>query len=48
MPGTFSQIYIQMVFAVKYRENLVANHGKTDLYKYISGIKKERGKNQLL
>jgi len=26
MPGTFPQIYIQIVFAVKVRENLVGNH----------------------
>ena len=44
MPGTFSQIYIQVVFAVKGRENLIANNWKTDLHKYISGIIK--GKEQ--
>lgn len=44
MPGTFSQIYIQVVFAVKTRENLIANNWKTDLHKYISGIIK--GKEQ--
>jgi REP element-mobilizing transposase RayT len=44
MPGTFSQIYIQVVFAVKGRENLISNNWKTDLHKYISGIIK--GKEQ--
>ena len=44
MPGTFSQIYIQVVFAVKGRENLISNNWKTDLNKYISGIIK--GKEQ--
>lgn len=44
MPGTFSQIYIQVVFAVKGRENLISNSWKTDLHKYISGIIK--GKEQ--
>lgn len=38
MPGTFSQIYIQLVFAVKGRENLISNKWKADLHKYISGI----------
>ncbi len=38
MPGTFSQIYIQIVFAVKGRENLIGNSWKTDLHKYIAGI----------
>lgn len=44
MPGTFSQIYIQIIFAVKGRENLIGNSWKTELHKYIAGIIK--GKNQ--
>lgn len=44
MPGTFSQIYIQVVFAVKGRENLIGKAWKDDLHKYIAGIIK--GKNQ--
>ncbi len=44
MPGTFSQIYIQIVFAVKGRENLISNAWKDELHKYIAGIIK--GKNQ--
>ena len=44
MAGTFSQIYLQIVFAVKGRENLIGNNWKDDLYKYISGIIK--GKEQ--
>ncbi|MCO5232559.1 MAG: IS200/IS605 family transposase [Chitinophagales bacterium] len=44
MPGTFSQIYIQVVFAVKGRENLINNVWKDDLHKYIAGIIK--GKEQ--
>ncbi len=44
MAGTYSQIYIQVVFAVKGRENLIGQPWKDELYKYISGIIK--GKNQ--
>lgn len=44
MPGTFSQIYIQIVFAVKGRENLISNSWKDELHKYIAGIIK--GKEQ--
>jgi REP element-mobilizing transposase RayT len=44
MPGAFSRIYIQIVFAVKGRENLISNDWKTELHKYIAGIIK--GKNQ--
>jgi len=38
MPGTFHQIYIQVVFAVKGRENLISNSWKDELHKYMSGI----------
>jgi putative transposase len=38
MAGTFSQIYIQIVFAVKGRENLIDKSWKDDLHKYLSGI----------
>jgi putative transposase len=38
MPGTFSQIYIQIVFAVKGRQNLVLPSFDEELYKYIAGI----------
>lgn len=44
MAGTFSQIYIQIVFAVKGRENLIGYKWNKDLHKYIAGI--INGKNQ--
>lgn len=44
MPGTFSQIYIQVVFAVKGRENLISKTWKDELHKYMAGIIK--GKDQ--
>ncbi len=44
MPGTFSQIYIQVVFAVRGRENFIAKPWRDDLHKYIAGIIK--GKEQ--
>jgi len=37
MPGTFSQIYIQVVFAVKGRESLTNTSWEEELYKYIAG-----------
>src|SRR5215210_6559475 len=48
MPGTFSQIYIQIVFAVKGRENLIASSWKTDLHKYIAGIIKGKGQKPII
>ena len=44
MPGTFSQIYIQVIFAVKGRDNLIFPSWEEELYKYISGT--VRIKNQ--
>lgn len=38
MAGTFKQIYIQAVFAVKSRENLIDKSWRPELHKYISGI----------
>ena len=44
MAGTFSQIYIQYVFAVKGRENLLLKPWRDEVFKYMSGIIK--AKNQ--
>ena len=44
MAGTFSQVYIQIVLAVKGRENLISKNWKDELHKYIAGIIK--GKEQ--
>ena len=44
MPGTFSQIYIQVVFAVKHRNSLILPEWEERLYQYITGI--VRGKEQ--
>ena len=38
MAGTYSQIYIQAVFAVKGSENLIHKDWRDELHKYISGI----------
>ena len=38
MPGTFSKLYIQGVFAVGGRQNLIAKSWSQELYKYIAGI----------
>ena len=44
MPGTFSQIYIQIIFAVKGRGSLIYSDWEERLYQYITGI--VRGKEQ--
>ncbi|RCK74529.1 MAG: putative transposase [Ignavibacteriae bacterium] len=40
MANTYSQINIHCVFAVKGRENILADHFRYDLFRYISGILK--------
>lgn len=44
MAGSFSQIYIQIVFAVKGRGNFLQDPWRIEVFKYISGI--INGKNQ--
>ena len=43
MANTYTQIYIHIVFAVKYRLSLIDNKFKDELYKYITGIVKNKG-----
>ncbi|MEZ4690423.1 MAG: IS200/IS605 family transposase [Ignavibacteria bacterium] len=38
MANTYTQIHLQLVFAVKYRMALIESSWKEDLYKYITGI----------
>lgn len=38
MANTYSQIYIQIVFAVKGRQNLISNENREELHKFITGI----------
>ena len=45
MANTYSQIYLQVLFAVKGRKSLIQSEWKDELYKYICGIvngKKEK------
>ena len=38
MADIYSQLYIQIVFAVKGRQNLISKNWKNEIYKYITGI----------
>ncbi len=48
MPGTFSQIYIQVVFAVKRRENLLQKPWRDEVFKYMAGIIKEKKQKPII
>jgi REP element-mobilizing transposase RayT len=43
MPNTYTQIYIHVVFAVKYRDALISSSWKERLHKYITGIIQNQG-----
>ena len=47
VPGTFSQIYIQLVFAVQGRRSLISDKWEDELYKYITGIVTKKGQKLL-
>ncbi len=38
MANTYSQIHLHIIFAVKYRQSIIHNSWKDELYRYISGI----------
>ena len=38
MPNTYTQLHIQLVFAVKYRAALIQKEWKERLHKYVTGI----------
>lgn len=42
MANTFSQIYLQFVFAVKHRQSLIPHQHKEELHKYITGLVQNR------
>lgn len=47
MPNTYTQLYIQIIFAVKGRENLISKNNREELHKYITGIVKNRGQKMI-
>lgn len=47
MSNTYTQIYIQAVFAVKGRQNLIFQDHEDELYRYIGGILRNKGHKSL-
>lgn len=43
MANTYTQIYIQIVFAVKGGQNLISKENREELHKFITGIVSNRG-----
>ncbi|WP_009036503.1 IS200/IS605 family transposase [Indibacter alkaliphilus] len=47
MANTFTQIHIQVIFAVKFRTALIGHEWEDDLYRYITGIIQNRNHKML-
>src|SRR6266487_1095967 len=47
MPSTFTQIYIQVVFAVKGRQSLIKHEWEENVYRYITGIVQNKKQKML-
>jgi len=45
--GTFSQIYIQIIFVVKGRDSVILPAWEEELFKYITGIVQNKGQKML-
>lgn len=43
MANTYTQIYLQIVFVVKGRQNLISENNREELQKFITGIVENRG-----
>lgn len=47
MPNTYSQIYIQIVFTINGKQNLIPAQYREELHKYITGIVQKREQKML-
>jgi len=47
MPNTYTQLYIQIVFTVKGRQNLISEMHREELQKFITGIVSNRDQKML-
>ncbi len=47
MANTFTQLYVQIIFAVNGRKNLISKQFREELHKYITGIVQKRDHKML-
>ncbi|MHB2154796.1 IS200/IS605 family transposase [Calditrichota bacterium GD2] len=48
MADTYSKIYIQVIFAVKGRQNLLQKSWRDEVFKYMTGIIKNKGHKSII
>ena len=47
MPNTYTQLYVQIVFAVKGRKSLIEKQHREQIHQFITGIVQKRGQKML-
>jgi len=48
MANTYTQLYVQIIFSPRGRQNLTHNRIKNDIYKYIVGIIKKKNQKPMI
>jgi putative transposase len=48
MANTYTQLYVQIIFSPAGRQNLISEHIKNDVYKYITGIIKNKKQKPMI
>lgn len=47
-PGVFTQLYVQLIFAVKHRDNLLKENIREEIFSYMSGIATEMNHKSII
>ena len=48
MAGTYTQIYIQVIFAVQGRQDLLSKDWRDEVFNYMAGIIKDKGQKPII
>lgn len=48
MAGTYTQIYIQVIFAVQGRQDLLSKDWRDEVFNYMAGIIKNKGQKPII
>ncbi len=48
MANTYTQLYVQIIFSPKGRQNLIPDRIKDNVYKYITGIIRNKGQKLMI
>jgi REP element-mobilizing transposase RayT len=48
LADTYTQLFVQIIFSPKGRQNLISDRIKNDIYKYITGIIRNKGQKLII